>query len=133
MNAMNSALIQQIKLVADEKKIPRDNVADSLKDAIIKAYVKEFPETEVEVNINVDDGILEVNQLLKVVEPYEDLNDYTEIALADAKKHNGNITIGEVLKLPIDVAKLERPVQSHIFQIFKHNIINQSNVEIFKT
>jgi N utilization substance protein A len=133
MNAMNSALIQQIKLVADEKKIPRDNVADSLKDAIIKAYVKEFPETIVEVNISVDDGILEVNQLLNVVEPYEDLNDYTEIALADAKKYNENITVGEVLKLPIDVAKLDTPVQSHIFQIFKHNIINQSNVEIFKT
>jgi N utilization substance protein A len=133
MNAMNSALIQQIKLVADEKKIPRDNVADSLKDAIIKAYVKEFPETLVEVNINVDDGILEVNQLLYVVEPYDDLNDYTEISVADAKKHNANIAVGEVLKLPIDVSKLERPVQSHIFQIFKHNIVNQSNVEIFKT
>jgi N utilization substance protein A len=126
-------LIQQIKLIADEKKIPRDNVVDGLKDAINKAYVKEFPETEVEVIIDVDKGILNVNQILKVVDAYDDLNDYAEISLADAKKHDPNLNVGDTLKIPVDLSKLERPVQSHIFQIFKHNVISQSNVEIFKS
>jgi N utilization substance protein A len=132
MSTLNTELIQHIKLIADEKKIPRDTVADSLKDAIMKAYIKEFPDTEIEVIIDIDQQMLIVNRLLKVVEPYSDLNDYTEISLSDAKKHDKNVVLGDTLRLNEDLAKLERPMVSHILQVFKHNISNQSNKEIFK-
>ena len=42
MNQLNEQLISAIKLIADEKKIPRDAVADALKDgASIKPAVKD--------------------------------------------------------------------------------------------
>jgi N utilization substance protein A len=132
MSTLSTELIQHIKLIADEKKIPRDTVAESLKDAIVKAYNKEFPDTEIEVIVDIDQQILTVNRLLKAVEPYSDLNDYTEIALDDAKKYNKDVVAGDILRLPEELAKLERPMISHILQVFKHNISNQSNKEIFK-
>lgn len=55
MNNLNIELINNIKLIADEKRIPRDNVSDALKDAITKAYVREYPETVVEVIIDIDE------------------------------------------------------------------------------
>ncbi len=132
MNNLNIELINNIKLIADEKRIPRDNVSDALKDAITKAYVREYPETVVEVIIDIDEKKLEVNKLLKVVEPYDDFNDYCEILLEDAKKINQNVNVGEEIKEPIDLSKLERSVVSHILQIFKSNITIQSNAQIYK-
>ncbi len=132
MNNANVELINHIKLIADEKRIPRDNVSDALKDAITKAYVREYPETVVEVIVDIDNKRLEVNKLLKVVEPYDDFNDYCEILLEDAKKINENVNVGEEIKEPIDLSKLDRSVVSHILQIFKSNITIQSNVQVFK-
>ncbi len=132
MNNANVELINHIKLIADEKRIPRDNVSDALKDAITKAYVREYPETVVEVIVDIDNKRLEVNKLLKVVEPYDDFNDYCEILLEDAKKINESVNVGEEIKEPIDLSKLDRSVVSHILQIFKSNITIQSNVQVFK-
>lgn len=132
MNNINVELINNIKLIADEKRIPRDNVSDALKDAITKAYVREYPETVVEVIVDIDNKRLEVNKLLKVVEPYDDFNDYCEILLEDARKINENVNVGEEIKEPIDLSKLDRSVVSHILQIFKSNITIQSNVQVFK-
>ncbi len=132
MNNANVELINHIKLIADEKRIPRDNVSDALKDAITKAYVREYPETIVEVIVDIDNKRLEVNKLLKVVEPYDDFNDYCEILLEDAKKINENVNVGEEIREPIDLSKLDRSIVSHILQIFKSNITIQSNVQVFK-
>ena len=54
MNKITEGFLQAIKLVADEKKVPRDAVADVLKDAIVKAYVKERDEEMIEVEIDLD-------------------------------------------------------------------------------
>lgn len=132
MSDLNIDLINNIKLIADEKRIPRDNVSDALKDAISIAYVKEYPETVVEVIVDIDNKRLEVNKLLKVVEPYDDFNDYCEILYEDAKKINSNVKVGEEIKEPIDLSKLNRAVVSHILQIFKSNITVKSNAQVFK-
>jgi N utilization substance protein A len=131
-NEIAKALINHIKIIADERHIPRDAVAEALKLAIDKSYKKEFPETEIEINIDIDNSVLEVNRLLKVVEPYDDLNDYTEITLSDAKNNKPDVVVGEIYRDPIDLSKLDRVVVNHILQVFKHNISTQSNAEIYK-
>jgi N utilization substance protein A len=128
----NKALIDNIKIIADEKRIPRDTVAFSLKEAIEKAYKKEFPDTEIEINVDIDRSILEVNRLLKVVENYDDLNDYTEISIEDAKKNRPDVVLGEIYRDPIDLAKLDRTLAVHVLQGFKHNISTSSNSQIYK-
>jgi len=131
MSTLNQELIQNIKLIGDEKKISNQTVADSLKDAIEKAYAKFFPESVVEVIIDLDKSILDVHEVMNVVEDYEDLNDYFEISVADAKKIDENLTAGSTLKKPVDLSKMDRAIAAYIFQVFKHNITTQSNKEIY--
>lgn len=129
---ISKTLINNIKIIADERHIPRDAVADGLKLAIKNAYKKEFPDTEIEINIDIDNSVLEVNRLLKVVDHYDDLNDYTEISIDDAKKNKPDVVLSEIYRDPIDLSKLDRMVVTHILQLFKHNISTQSNAEIYK-
>jgi N utilization substance protein A len=131
-NDLSKTLINNIKIIADEKHIPRDAVADALKLAIKTAYKKEFPDTEIEINVDIDNSILSVNRLLKVVEPYDDLNDYSEIAIEEAKKYKPDVAINEIYYDPIDLSKLDRMIVMHILQVFKHNISTQSNAEVYK-
>jgi N utilization substance protein A len=131
MSNTNIEFVQNIKLIADEKHIPRDTVGDAIKDAIIKAYVKEYPETEIEVKIDIDNSVLEVNKLMKVVEPYDDLNDYCEITTDQAKTLDPNLKVGDVYRESIELAKLPRTVVVHILQVFKQNIATKSNIQIF--
>lgn len=132
MSNFNIELINNIKMISDEKRIPRDSVADALKDAITKAYVKEFPETIVEVLVDIDNKTLDVNQILKVVEPYDDFNDYCEILLDDAKTISQDAKVGDEIKKHIDLSKLNRAVVAHILQIFKSNITIRTNSQVYK-
>lgn len=137
MNHINEQLISAIKLIADEKKIPRDAVTDALKEAITKAYVKEYPEEIIGVNINIDDAILDVYREYTVVEDSEELNDYCEISLEDAKAYYENIKqpqevkIGDILRQPLKLANLPKKIVDHIMQIFKQSIAVQANNEIY--
>lgn len=131
-NNISKSLINNIKIIADERHIPRDAVASALDLAIQTAFKKEFPETEIEIKIDIDNSILEVNRLLKVVEPYEDMDDYTEISIEDAKKHKPYVVVSEIYHEPINLSKLDRAMVIHILQVFKHNISTQSNAEIYK-
>ena len=70
MNKITEGFLQAIKLVADEKKVPRDAVADVLKDAIVKAYVKERDEEMIEVAkilITRFLTLIKFSQLLKIM------------------------------------------------------------------
>lgn len=137
MNHINEQLISAIKLIADEKKIPRDAVTDALKEAITKAYVKEYPEEIIGVNINIDDAMLDVYREYTVVEDSEELNDYCEISLEDAKAYYENIKqpqevkIGDILRQPLQLANLPKKIVDHIMQIFKQCITVQANNEIY--
>ena len=137
MNQINEQLISAIKLIADDKKIPRDAVTDALKEAITKAYVKEYPEEIIGVNINIDDAILDVYREYTVVENSEELNDYCEISLEDAKAYYENIKqpqevkIGDILRQPLQLANLPKKIVDHIMQIFKQSITVQANNEIY--
>ena len=137
MSQLNEQLISAIKLIADEKKIPRDAVADALKESICKAYVKEYPEEIINVEINIDDTTLNVYRQYTVVDESEELNDYCEISLQDAKdyyKHlkiNKEVKLGDVINKPIQLDKLPKKIVNHIKQIFKQGITVQANNEIY--
>jgi N utilization substance protein A len=124
--------INALTLIADENNIPRDNVADALKDAIIKSYTKEYPETELEVNIDIDNKRLSINKLFKVVEASDELNDYSEISVEDVKKIDPKLQVGDIYKETVPLNELSKlSLGLHLAQMFKHNVTSQSNKQIF--
>ncbi len=137
MSKINQELLAAITYVADEKKIPRDAVVEILKSAIVKAYTREYPEELIEVNIDIDKKELDVNALYTIVEDNDELNDYCEISVEDAKeyykaiKSDQKVQIGDTLKKPIDILKLPKKIVEHIMQLFKQAIVSEANIEIY--
>ena len=129
----NNELINMMKAVAEEREIQFDVVVSSFEDAMKKAYMKEFPEETIEVIIDKDTGKITLNKLFLIVgNNKEELNEYCEIELSNAKKINPNYTLGDYHKQSIDIWSLERRVVVHMLQVFKHSISNESNKEVYK-
>lgn len=137
MNLMNEQILGAIKLISDEKKIPRDTVVDALKIAVTKAYEREYPEEVLSINIDIDKNIFNVNKILNVVEDSEELNDYCEISVKDADKFyqknkiDKKAKIGDVIEVEVNLSKLPKQIVDHIMQIFKQGITIKANVEIY--
>ncbi|GHU32035.1 hypothetical protein FACS1894166_04580 [Bacilli bacterium] len=128
----NKQIFDAITLIADQRNIPRDTVIDALKDAILKSYVKEYPESELEVVIDYDNKHMEINQLFKVVEDNPELNDYSEIAVKDAQTIDKTLKLGDTYKKPVSLADLSKlSLRMHLGQLLKHNVTSQSNKQIF--
>ncbi|MDR2369429.1 MAG: transcription termination factor NusA [Mycoplasmataceae bacterium] len=131
-NKQMADTINALTLIADENNIPRDTVAEALKDAIIKSYTKEYPETIVEVDIDIDNKRLSIHQLFKVVEPNDELNDYAEITITEAQKVDPKLQVGDFYKKVIPLQELSKlSLGMHLAQMFKHNVTNQSNKQVF--
>ncbi|GHU26320.1 hypothetical protein FACS1894152_0660 [Bacilli bacterium] len=128
----NKQIFDAITLIADQRNIPRDTVIDSLKDAILKSYVKEYPESELEVVIDYDNKHMEINQLFKVVDDNPELNDYSEISVKDAQAIDKSLKLGDIYKKPVSLADLSKlSLRMHLAQLLKHNVTSQSNKQIF--
>ncbi len=85
---MNAALFNEaIESIAEKKGVSSLAVLEALKEALSRAYVKSVlrsgDDARVYVNIDADEGYIDIAQLKKVVPEVED--DYLEISLEDAK------------------------------------------------
>jgi N utilization substance protein A len=127
-NQKSIELIKQIKLIADERRISQDSIAEAFKESFMVAYQKEFNETNIEIVVDIDNYVFQINRLLKVVEPYDDLNEYEEIAIQNAK----GLQLNETFRQSIDISSLSRTFVMHALQMFKHKITVKSNQQIFK-
>lgn len=138
MKNIDMNFLNLIIAISDEKKIPRDNVVDVLKNSIIKAYIKEYPEELIEVNIDIDKNIFNIYSVFNVVEPYDDINDYCELTIEEANKYfksikkEQNAKVGDVIKKPLNPELLSSKIVEHIVQIFKQNIAVQANNQIYE-
>ena len=103
---MNNDFIKALDELEKSKKIPREVVFDALEKALIKSYEKNFDyqdheneESSVEVNINRDNGKVNLYAIKTVVENVEDKN--TEISLEEAKAIKHKYDLGDKIKIEI--------------------------------
>jgi hypothetical protein len=90
--------------------------------------MKEFPEENCEVKINIENGKITLNKIFTIVDDVkQDLNEYCEITLSQAQKHDKNLKVGDLYKELFDIQSLERRVVIHMLQVFKHDIMIESN------
>lgn len=103
---MNNDFIKALDELEKSKKIPREVVFDALEKALIKSYEKNFDyqdreneESSVEVNINRENGKVNLYAIKTVVENVEDKN--TEISLDEAKSIKHKYELGDKIKIEI--------------------------------
>ncbi len=101
-------LLQVADAVAREKAIAQDIVLEAMEEAIQKAARAKYGvEHEIRAEIDRRSGEIRLARLMEVVEAVE--NDYTEIALTDARERNPDAQVGDFISdalPPIDFGRV---------------------------
>jgi len=100
--AINSSeLILAIEELEKEKGIDKDSLLESIQTALVTAYKRNFDSAEnVKVTMDSITGEIHVFAQKEIVEKPEDIeNDKLQISLADAKKINKKLAVGDVAEI----------------------------------
>ncbi len=99
-------LVDIVNQIAVERGINADDVFSALKRALKEAYLREYPGTNVEVEINKNAGEIYFVVRKTVVKEVKDKN--KEISLSDARRYDPSIEEGIVLELTQRIGILGR-------------------------
>ena len=99
-------LVDVVNQIAADRGINADDVFEALKRALKEAYLKEYPDSDVDVEINKKDGEIYFVVRKRVVKEVKDPN--KEISLKEAKKYNPNIKEGTIIEFTQKVGILGR-------------------------
>ena len=111
-----NAALEQLEIT---KGISREVVLEALKEAMIKGFKKDIGDDEavVEVNIDLERGVIEMYQIKTVVEDAEDI--LLEISLEDANKDGGKYKIGDEYRIPASPENLRKAIVLSIKSILR--------------
>jgi transcription termination/antitermination protein NusA len=92
-------LAQAIKLIAEEKNLPEDQVQDVVQQALAAAYRRDYGdrEQEVRVTMNLNTGEVKAYVTKEVVEEVD--NPHTQISLSEAQVMRKNAKVGETVEI----------------------------------
>src|SRR5437868_13619146 len=92
-------LAQAIKLIAEEKNLPEDQVLDVVQQALAAAWRRDYGdrEQEVRVTMNLNTGEVQAYVTKEIVEGVD--NPHTQISLNEAQVMRKNAKVGETMEI----------------------------------
>lgn len=92
-------LAQAIKLIAEEKNLPEEQVQDVVQQALAAAYRRDYGDREqdVRVTMNLNTGEVKAYVTKEVVDEVE--NPHTQMSLGDAQVIRKNAKVGETVEI----------------------------------
>ena len=92
-------LAQAIKVIAEEKNLPEDQVQDVVQQALAAAWRRDYGDREQEVRVimNLNTGDVTAYVTKEIVEDVE--NPHTQISLTEAQAVRKNAKLGETVEL----------------------------------
>lgn len=120
--ASGKKFIEALNLLIEEKGIDKDTFLGMLKEAIEKAYKKNYlnPDANVRAEINEKNGKIRLFELRTVVDDLEDED--IELSLDEARDINPNYQIGDVVETEVDVDLIGRLAAIQTKQLFRQKI-----------
>ena len=112
-----NAALEQIEI---NKGISRERVIESLKESMAKAYRKSLggDDALVEVNFDLDNGVIEMYQVKNVVKEVED--DLLEISVEDALEETGKkYKVGDQFKIYANLDELRKAIVLTVKNLMK--------------
>lgn len=105
---MNAEFFEAIKLLEEEKGIPRKYMYEKINQAMLTAFRRDNPECgdNVEIVMDEDKKQVEMNIRKTIVEEVEDK--YTQINLEAAKKISRRAKLGDSIAVPVDTKMFGR-------------------------
>lgn len=102
---MRASFVAAINQICSEKNVSPEQVLEAVKQAIATAYRKDYGNKEMEIRVELEEG-LEMPRILIVKEVVEEVeNENFEISFAEAKKIKRDIEVGD--EITIDVTPEE--------------------------
>ena len=117
-----------------DKALPVDVVVDAMSEALKKAYfraTKDYTDTILEVNIDLNTGKIEMFKIKNVVEEIKD--DVFETDPEEAFEETGvQYNIGDVVKTPIDISSFKRMAAMQVKSVFKQKLREAEKQQVVK-
>ena len=103
-------LVVAIKSIAEEKNLPEDSVKEVVEQALAAAYRRDYGDRdqEVRIELNLNNGDVDVYVTKEVVESVEEDKGAYEISLSDAQKIKKVVKIGDQLEIKEHINKFGR-------------------------
>ena len=102
-----SQFMAAINQLADEKGLPKEIIVETIEDALAAAYRKDYgkPSWKVEAKFDPESGNMSIARAWDVVEPNPETGELDEpdsqILLAEAKKKDKKLKLGDAIKEPL--------------------------------
>lgn len=103
-------LVTAIKSIAEEKNLPEDSVKDVVEQALAAAYRRDYGDRdqEVRIQLNLNNGDVEVFVTKEVVENVEEDKKAYQISLSDALKIKKDVKVGDQVEIKDHINKFGR-------------------------
>jgi len=99
IKVIREEMLQVAANVAQEKNLDNDEIFFAMEQALEKAArVKYGQDKDIRVTINRENGDIELNSYLEVIEKVDLENEKNQISLKEAKKIDTNLSVGEFIK-----------------------------------
>ena len=104
---MSSEIVKAIKFMASEKGIESQLLAEKIGAAIVTSCKKAFGGNEITAfEANMEKNVFRIYVRKNVVEEIE--NDYTDVLIDEARKHNKKAVVGDIVEIDLDTKKFGR-------------------------
>ena len=97
---MNSEFLDAFADLRNEKNLSDEEIIGAIKDSIENAYRKNYGQSNVRVDVDMEEGDVTVYMEMEVVEEVDDEN--TQLSLEEAKEIYDGYEIGDIVEFQID-------------------------------
>ncbi|HEY1074089.1 MAG TPA: NusA N-terminal domain-containing protein, partial [Patescibacteria group bacterium] len=102
-----SPFMAAINQIADEKGLPKDSVIEAVEAALAAAYRKDYahPENVIRARLSEDSEDVAMSQVFTVVTDEEFENEFHQMTLEEARKHNPKAEIGDEIEIAMETQR----------------------------
>ena len=124
-----NAALEQLEVT---KGISRETVLEALKEAMTKGFKRDIGDDEanVEVNIDLDNGVIEMYQIKTVVEDEED--PLLEISLDNANKGEKKYKVGDEYRIAVRPEELRKAIVLSIKSVLKQRFAEAEKQNLYE-
>lgn len=114
------------------KGISKETTLNALQEAMERGFKKDIGADDalVEVKLDLEKGVIEMNQIKHVVRDVED--DLLEISVEDANEKGGNYKVGDEYKIPANVENLRKAIVLSIKSVFRQKFAEAEKAVVYE-
>lgn len=129
---MRASFIAAINQICSEKNVSAEQVLEAVKQAIATAYRKDYGNKEMEIRVELEEG-LDMPRILVVKEVVDDVeNENFEISLPDAQRIKKDIEVGDEVEIDVTPAEYGRIAAQAAKQVILQKLQEAERMSLYE-